>query len=75
MRSEKGGWMRLEDFCNSTTTGTGYRYTSGMVSADEELLGCELGDRVADYILEYAIDYWDALADALYEEDIRTGRI
>lgn len=60
---ESGGYMRLEDFCNSTPRGASLVYTSGIVLADEELLGIENGWRVANYVMEGAVDGWDALLD------------
>lgn len=68
---EDGGWMRLEDFCNSTERGNQLHITSGILFMEEELLGCELGWRVANEIIGLAVDGWDALMDAAYLEYLR----
>lgn len=60
---EGGGYMRLEDFCNSTERGNGLHFTSGVLLAEEELLGVECGWRVANCVLEKAVTGWDALLD------------
>lgn len=73
VRSDGGGWMRLEDYCNNGPRGNELHYTSGLILADEELLGIELGWRVANAIVEKSIDSWDALMDARYDEDMRSG--
>lgn len=68
VKTSKGGYMCLEDYCNSTKAGSGLYYTSSMVTADEELLGVELGQRVVVAVLEKAIDGWDALMDLSYKQ-------
>lgn len=73
VRSDKGGWMRLEDFCGSAPGGTGLHYTTGIMTADEELLVFELGERVVNTILSWEIDHWDALTDVSYEEYCRNN--
>ena len=65
VRSNKGGYMRLEDFCNSGPRGNKIMYTSGIVMADEELLVPELGERIVNQMLEKSIDGWDPLMDLL----------
>lgn len=69
VKSDKGGYMRLEDFCNSGLHGSELRYTSGILFMEEELLGVELGWRVCDWICQKSIDGWDALLDLQLEED------
>lgn len=69
VKTERGGWMRLEDFCNSTERGSHLLYTSGIILADEELLGVELGWRVADAVVQKDVDGWDALMDLLISQE------
>lgn len=66
--SVKGGYMRLEDFCNSTEMGNKLHITSGVIFMEEELLGIECGWRVANYVLEKEVTGWDALMDWYYAE-------
>lgn len=56
--------MRTEDYCNSTPKGNHLHITSGAILADEELLGVELGWRVANAVIDKAVNGWDALLDA-----------
>lgn len=63
-----GVFMRLEDYCNSTALGSELLYTSGVVLGEEELLGIECGWRVANYVMEGAVDGWDALLDLSLRE-------
>lgn len=73
VRVDGGGYMRLEDFCNNTDRGAGLIYTGSAVMADEELLGIECGWRVANAVVEKAVDGWDALLDLAYAEDASRG--
>lgn len=73
VRTESGGYQRLADFISTQLgpRGSGHMYTTEIIRADEELLECELGMRVLNYMLEKDIDGWDALLDASYDEYVR----
>lgn len=73
VRVDSGGYMRLEDFCNSTERGARLVYTGSAVLADEELLGIECGWRVANAVVEKAVDGWDALLDLAAAEEASRG--
>jgi len=64
----EGGYCRLEDYCNRQDRGDGLVFTASCVLMAEELLGVECGWRVANAVIEYAVDGWDALMDASYAE-------
>ena len=66
--SGRGGYRRLEDYCNSAPGGNAHHYTASAVTADEEILTSEIGDRVVNAIVEKAVDGWDALLNAAYAE-------
>lgn len=66
VKSSKGGYMRLEDFCNTGPRSNSLVYTSGIITAEEELLACELGSRVANAVIEKDVDGWDALMELSY---------
>jgi hypothetical protein len=68
VRTEGGGHMRLEDYCNSGPRGSGHQYTAGILFAEEELMAVELGERVANAVVEKSVDGWDALMDLHYAE-------
>lgn len=76
VRVEGGGWMRLTDYCATQgRVGNAHQYTTEMVTADEELLVVELGDRVVNEIVALAIDGWGALDDLMYMEGSRSFRL
>ncbi len=74
MNVGNGGYMRLEDYCNSgghglTECGNGLHYTSGVILFEEEVdLLIECGERVTNYVLEMVCCNWDALMDLHYAE-------
>lgn len=77
---ENGGYMRLEDYCNSGGRGISLRgnhlhITSGVILFEEEvILLVECGDRVANYVLEKACGGWDALMDLHYAEYVKKSQ-
>lgn len=67
-----GGCQSLSDYCNCQPRGDGLRYSACLVTADEELLVGELGQRVVVELLDMAIDGWSAFWTAHYDEHMRS---
>jgi len=68
VKTARGGYMRLEDFCNSGPVGCNLHFTSALILMEEELLVHELGERVALSVIDWECDRWDALLELRYKE-------
>lgn len=63
---DSGGWMNLNNYCDSKPKGSQLWYTSEV--CNEEIFECEVGIRVVVAMVQKAVDGWDALLDASYAE-------
>jgi hypothetical protein len=57
------GWQRLEDYCSTGPRGSHLTYTLTLIETEDEIMLIELGERVANYVLDYELTGWDALLD------------